>query len=64
MKKDNNNKGCGIIGIILVFFCIWGVMGMVDGHSFFEGIYANIKALFILLGIALALFILIKMTEK
>jgi len=63
MKEENNNKGCGIIGIVVVFFCIWGFMGMMDGYSFIEGIFYNIKAILILAVVALAIYGLIKLKD-
>lgn len=56
---DNKNKksnGCAIFGIVIFFLSIWGFTGMMDGHSFMDGIGYSIKALVILVVIGLALF--------
>ena len=60
-KKDNN--GCAIVGIVLFFLAIWGFMGMMDGHSFMDGIGNSIKALVILIVVGLAIFGFIKLNE-
>ena len=47
----------------LVFLAIWGFMGMMDGHSFMDGIGNSIKALVILIVVGLAIFGFIKLNE-
>lgn len=63
MKEESNNKGCGIIGIAVVFLCIWGFMGMMDGGSFTGGIFSSVKSLLILAVVALAIYGLIKLKD-
>lgn len=60
-KKDNN--GCAIVGIFLFFLAIWGFTGMMDGHSFMDGIGSSIKALVIIVAVGLAIFGFIKLNE-
>lgn len=64
MKKENDNNGCAIIAVIAVLLCIWGFSGMVDGHSFGEGIFESIKALGILAVVALVVYGLMKSNDK
>jgi hypothetical protein len=62
MKKESNNKGCAIKGITVFLLCLWGFTGMMDGHSFTDGIGNAIKALGILVvgGLAIYGFIMLK----
>jgi uncharacterized membrane protein len=64
MKKESNNNGCAIIGIIGFFACIWGFTGMMDGHSFGDGIGNGVKALGILVVAGLAIYGFIKLNDK
>ena len=63
MKKESNN-GCAIIGIILFLLCLWGFTGMIDGHSFGDGVGNSIKALGILVVVGLAIYGFIKLNDK
>lgn len=60
-KKDSN--GCAIVGIAIGFLALWGITGMLSGHSFIEGIGGSIKALVIFLVIGLVIFGLIKLNN-
>tara|TARA_R110002074_G_scaffold224004_2_gene394996 strand:- start:1204 stop:1398 length:195 start_codon:yes stop_codon:yes gene_type:complete len=64
LKKESNNNGCTFAVIIGVLLCFWGFSGMMDGHSFGDGIGSNIKALGILVVIGLAVYGLIKLNDK
>ena len=64
MKKESNNNGCTIAVIIGVLLCLWGFTGMMDGHSFADGIGNSIKALGILVVGGLAIYGLIKLNDK
>lgn len=64
MEKESNNNGCAIIGIIGFFVCIWGFTGLMDGHSFGDGIGNSIKALGILVLVGLAIYGIIKLYDK
>ena len=63
-EKESNNNGCAIIGVILFLLCLWGFMGMMDGHSFVDGVGNSIKALGMLVVGGLAIFVLIKLNDK
>jgi hypothetical protein len=64
MKKESNDKGCAIVVIIVFLLCLWGFMGMMDGHSFGEGVGNSIKALGILVVGGLAIYGFIKLNDK
>ncbi|MDC1276944.1 hypothetical protein N8Z48_02165 [Algibacter sp.] len=64
MKKENNNNGCAIIGIIVFLLCLWGFSGMMDGQSFAGGIGSSVKALGILVIVGLAIYGFIKLNDK
>lgn len=64
MKKESNDKGCAIVAIIVFLLCLWGFMGMMDGHSFGDGVGNSIKALGILVVGGLAVYGFIKLNDK
>jgi len=64
LKKESKSNGCAIAVIIGILLCLWGFMGMMDGHSFGDGIESNIKALGILVVIGMAVYGLIKLNDK
>lgn len=64
MNEESNNNGCAIIGIIAFFLCLWGFTGMMDGHSFGDGVGNSIKALGILAVGGLAIYGFIKLNDK
>lgn len=63
-KETKNNKGCGIMFIVVAFLCLWGFMGMFSGHSFADGIKGSVKALFILVIIGLAIYGFSRLNDK
>jgi hypothetical protein len=49
-KKDND--GCSKVGVIILILLVlsfWGLLGKVDGKSFFEGIGDSVSALIYLI---------------
>lgn len=64
LKKESNNNGCAIAVILAILLCLWGFMGMMDGHSFGDGIGNSIKALGILVVGGLAVYGFIKLNDK
>ena len=64
MKKERNNNGCAIAVIIGGLLCLWGFSGMMDGHSFEDGIGSSIKALGIIVVVGLAIYGFIKLNDK
>lgn len=67
MKKEDNNKsnntGC-VIALVIGVLCLWGFTGMMDGHSFGDGIGSSIKALGVLVVGGLAIYGFIKLNDK
>ena len=63
-QKESNNNGCAIAVIIGVLLCLWSFTGMMDGHSFFDGIGSSIKALGIMVVGGLAVYGFIKLNDK
>ena len=47
-KKENKkeSKGCAIFTVITVLLAFWGFTSVMSGHSFLDGIFANLRILF------------------
>lgn len=57
-------KSKNIIFVLLFFFIIWGLKGLVDGHGFFGGILSQFVAAYKILklvGAAVVIFFVIKL---
>lgn len=60
-KKSNSDLYVLIIIGIAVF---WGLPSLIEGNGFFNGIVENFKALFYLIGLAIVVIAIYKITEK